>query len=659
MTIKQKLFLILGIVTLYISVNIVNIVMSTYENKTNLEKVSQLNNLSAKLSLFIHETQKERGASAGFLGSKGKKFTTILPKQRILTDEKLKTLTSFTNTMNLESFSKELRDEISTVQNLSAQIPNIREKVSSLTISVKDSVAFYTNLNAHILNVVSLTAKLAQTSELVKGLSAYSNFLKSKERAGIERAVMSATFAHDKFANGFFAKWIKLMTEQGSYADSFLSITNQDMKDYFQEAMKDNSVQEVEKFRKIALSKSKEGNFGVNAETWFKTITKKINVLKKIDDKISKNNTNLIIQLQNNNLSEAITVIGLNILFGLALIIILLWIQRNILKSVHSSLEQVNDISQNKDLSQDLANDNSKDELSQIAIAINNMIHSFAVAIKDSTNVSHITTQQSNELHSVSKSLSTNIQTQQNKIGNMNNLIEDVSVRLNEVEEASISTTEDLEITENTLDEFIVKLQTSVSHIEHGSQRQSELSTKVEDLNEQARNITEILTIINDIADQTNLLALNAAIEAARAGEHGRGFAVVADEVRKLAERTQKSLDEIRVSVNVINQNINNMSEQAKLTTSEMQETSKLSVELITDAANSKEKLNLTSEKSTNVMQKATYIATKTQELLDLMKAIVDSANENEDLSQKINGVSEILSAKAKELEKSLEEFKV
>lgn len=330
MTIKQKLFLILGIVTLYISVNIVNIVMSTYENKTNLEKVSQLNNLSAKLSLFIHETQKERGASAGFLGSKGKKFTTILPKQRILTDEKLKKLTTFTRTMNLESFSQELRDEMAKVQNLSAQIPNIREKVSSLTISVKDSVSFYTNLNAHILNVVSLTAKLAQTSELVKGLSAYSNFLKSKERAGIERA-----------------------------------------------------------------------------------------------------------------------------------------------------------------------------------------------------------------------------------------------------------------------------------------------------------------------------------------GEHGRGFAVVADEVRKLAERTQKSLDEIRVSVNVINQNINNMSEQAKLTTSEMQETSKLSLELITDAANSKEKLNLTGEKSTNVMQKAIYIATRTQELLDLMKAIVDSANENEDLSQKINGVSEILSTKAKELEKSLEEFKV
>jgi methyl-accepting chemotaxis protein len=617
-----------------------------------------LNILSQKLSLLIHETQKERGASAGFIGSKGKDFADILPKQRPLTTEKNKALNSYLATLDITSFPDELEKEISNLSAEMAKIDTIRSQVDALSISAKDAVAYYTNMNSKILNIVSLTAKLANTPELVKALGTYTNFLKSKERAGIERAVLSGTFAADKFGEGMFAKWITLVAEQDSYLDAAFVMANDSTKAFYKNKLNDPSIEEVNKMREIAKSKAFTGEFGVDSVTWFKTISTKINLLKEVDDEISKQNSLLLGQLKSASQIRTTIILTSYTIFTILIFIIILVISRGVNKSVQSSLEKIECVSRDLDLTCDIIVP-GKDEISQISKAIHVMIIAFKQSVNDSIEVASSTSSESSKLNEVVNELTVNSKITESKIASINILVSEVGSRLDNVEESSITVTEDLEKTYNVLDGFIGKLDLVVSSIERGSIHQEELAHKVSSLTEQAKNIKEVLSIISDIAEQTNLLALNAAIEAARAGEHGRGFAVVADEVRKLAERTQKSLSEISANVNLITQNVVEISGETDKTSQNMHNIADSAQELIASSQETKNNLSITRDKSTDVMHQSTYIATKTKELIADMDEVIEISSKNTKLRVTVEDTAKTLSSDSQKLQNTLHKFKV
>jgi methyl-accepting chemotaxis protein len=262
----------------------------------------------------------------------------------------------------------------------------------------------------------------------------------------------------------------------------------------------------------------------------------------------------------------------------------------------------------------------SEDELGQMGEALNDSVKSLGEMIQTISSSAERIATASEEFSATAAEQASGAETQKNQthqvataMQEMSSTVQEVSDNSNKAAEASRKAAEIARRGGSIVEDTLVKMRGIADSV-------GQTAKKVQELGKSSSQIGEIIGVIDDIADQTNLLALNAAIEAARAGEQGRGFAVVADEVRKLAERTSKATKEIT-------QMIQNIQTETKSAVEAMQSGTKqveLGVESTTQAGSSLQEIITSSERVGEMVMLIATAATEQASTTEEINANID-----------------------------------
>ncbi len=263
----------------------------------------------------------------------------------------------------------------------------------------------------------------------------------------------------------------------------------------------------------------------------------------------------------------------------IALVVLtLIYAKLRIVKRIDELVLKINAFSHgDKDLRIKIDVGDRNDEISQVGRGVNLFVENARLIMEEIKGISTSNKTSMDKLVQIAQETQKSMKNSSTTLNSVKNKATDIASMMNISIEQSQGLRKRLIETQGLVKESKDAIGDLFSQITESAHTEEELSSKVEQLSRNADDVKSILDIINDIADQTNLLALNAAIEAARAGEHGRGFAVVADEVRNLAGRTQKSLAEINSTIMVIVQEINDVSSQMNLNSQKMERLSDMS----------------------------------------------------------------------------------